>query len=248
MKNLYLQEREQRVFSGLLRSGPVSIADLAKMTLINRTTLYPILEKLLEKGLVTKLQVDEVTIFRAISLQELAEWTTRKEQESKAASGDLLSWAQSQSQEPQTSLRTEIKYFQGLEGVMNLYDDTWRDNQDKMIYALTDYEQAYKVVGDAFLRDGYFQRRVRHGVRVQSLLPESPIGRKELKIAKQLLREMRFIDLFEDLGIEINVYDNKVAIFAFDPTHPSGVLIQNELISKAFKQIFQYLWKSAKKG
>lgn len=243
----YINAHEKSVLSALFKGRGATVGALSKATFINRTTLYPILEKLLEKGLVTKIQTEGNTIFKAVSLPELSEWMKRKENEVKKASTDLMQWAKNQSHEHSVSLQTEIKHYQGLEGVMSLYDDTWRENTGKIIYALTDYERAYSVIGDTFLRNDYFNQRIRHGVRVQSLLPESPIGKKELKMAKELLREMRFIDLFKNLGIEINIYDNKVAIFAFDKHHPSGVLIKNDIIADAFKNIFQYLWRTTSK-
>ena len=53
---------------------------------------------------------------------------------------------------------------------------------------------------------------------------------------------VKFIDIFEDLGIEVNIYDDKVSIVAYDKKLPSGVLIKNAKISEAMRKIFQYLW------
>lgn len=247
MDTLYLEEREKIVLAALYQNGSSAISTVAKITLINRTTLYPILEKLLHKGVVTQFQTEGKILYEAISPMELAAWAKRKEDEVRLAGVKLVSWAKNQKQGGQSSLLTDIKYFEGHEGVMHLYDDTWRENKEKTIYAITDYERAYAVMGNEFLRNNYFQQRVSHGVRVMSLLPDSRIGRKDVKDAKKLLREMRFIDVFEDLGIEINIYDNKVALFAFDEKKPSGVLIKNKKIAEAFKHIFTYLWKTAQK-
>lgn len=248
MHTTYIDTREQVVLGALYHQGSSSISTIAKATLINRTTLYPILEKLLHKGLVTQVRMEGKVFYDAISLSELETWIERKEDEASMARSELVSWAQKQKKDAPHSLVADIKYFDGLEGVMNLYNDTWRENREKVIYALTDYEKAYAVVGNAFLRNKYFEQRVKHGVRVQSLLPDSAVGRKDVKDAQKLLREMRFIDLFEDLGIELNVYDDKVALFAFDAERPSGVLIKNKTIADAFKHIFAYLWKTGKKA
>ena len=59
-----------------------------------------------------------------------------------------------------------------------------------------------------------------------------------------MIREMKFVKLFENLGIEINIYASKVSIVTFNEKNPSGVLIKNDLIAKAFKNIFEYLWKN----
>ena len=58
-----------------------------------------------------------------------------------------------------------------------------------------------------------------------------------------MLREMKFINLFRDLNIEINIYGDKVSIVAFDEKKPTGVLIKNKKISLAMKEIFEYLWR-----
>lgn len=247
MQNTLIDEREQSILAALYEGGQVSVSALAKATLVNRTTLYPILQKLLEKGLVTSVQTEGRVFYQAITVSELESWAERKQQETEQAAIELTQWAKQMKNGTNTSLVADIKYFDGLEGVMNLYNDTWRENKEKTIYAITDYEKAYEVVGNVFLRDDYFEKRVAHGVQVKSLLPDSKVGRKDVKSAKELLRDMRFIDLFEDLGIEINIYDDKIALFSFDEKKPSGILIKNATIAGAFKHIFEYLWKSSKK-
>ena len=241
-----LSEKEKRVLTGLYKLDDTTVSKLSKEVLINRTTLYPILERLLEKGLVSKLFIEGTTIYQPISLAEFKEWVKRKEQEAIKGVQDLLAWAESQETAEKNTLLSEIKYFEGFEGVKNLYSDTWRDNKGKTIYAITDYEAAYEVMGDDFFRGNYFKARIRHGVKVKNLLPESGIGKRDLKQTKELLREMKFIKLFKELGIEINIYDDKLSIVAFNKESPSGVLIKNNTIAKAFKNIFEYLWKSAK--
>ncbi len=240
-----ISDREKSVLASLYQHGASSIGTLAKLTLVNRTSLYPIMHNLLIKGLVTKGENRGTTLYAAITLDELNEWIERKKDDAEKAMTELQSWMKNQVLKQTDTLFTEIKHYEGQEGVMNLYDDTWRNNKEKVIHALTDYEKAYEIMGDRFLRDDYFKKRISHGVHVKSLLPESPIGIKELETAESLLREMRFIDLFADLGIEMNIYDDKVAIIAFDKQNPSGVLIKNPIIANAFKNIFQYLWLHA---
>ena len=245
MDNIELNEREKRVLEALYHLENAAISQIAKETLINRTTLYPILEKLIAKGLVSKLLIEGRTLFQPISLEDLKDWMKRKEQEFKKHSEDILGWAKTVKSAKGNSLLSDIKYFEGFEGVKNLYADSWRDNEQKIIYAITDYKSAYATMND-FFQDDYFQARINHGVRVKNILPESAEGRKDLKREKELLREMKFVKIFQDLGIEINIYGSKLSIVAFDKQNPSGVLIKNEKIASAFKNIFEYLWKSGK--
>jgi len=243
--NANLNENEKKVLASLYKLEDGVVNKIAKDTLINRTTLYPILEKLAEKGLVSKVKIEGKIRFQPISREELKLWAKRKEEELKNANSKLLDWIESQGENKKSSMASEIKYFEGMEGVKNLYSDTWRENNDKIIYAITDYKNAYENMGN-FFRKEYFPARIKHGVWVKNLIPESPEGKRDIETAKEMLREMKFVKLFEDLDIEINIYNDKTAIVAFDKKNPSGVIIKNEKIAEAMKSIFEYLWKKTK--
>lgn len=244
MESVFLDDKEQAVFSYLHQNGESTVSDIAKGTLINRTSLYPILARMESEGLARSLKTDKV-LYSVLTKSELASWVKRKKDDHQASLNRLSEWVDTL-EDSSSSLVTEIKYYEGKDGVMNLYDETWRHNSDGIIYALTDYEKAYETMGEFFRKD-YFDMRVKKGIKVNSLLPESKIGREDKNKAKQLLRDMRFIKLFENLGIELNVYDDKVLVVAFNDKKPSGVLIKNAVIAKAFKQIFDYLWKSSER-
>jgi sugar-specific transcriptional regulator TrmB len=240
-----ITKKEERVLGALYKLGGSPISKIAKETLINRTALYHTIEELLKKGLVTKITKESGAYFQPISLSEYKLWATRQIGSVSSQTEQLEKFLIDQKKELPT-LHSDIKYFEGIEGVKSLYSDSWRDNKDKVIYAITDYDKAYKTLNDYF-EEEYFPDRVAHKVYVKSLLPTSISGKKDLSRAKELMREMRFLNIFKDLGIEINVYGSKVSIITFDQKKPSGVIIKNEIIAKAFKEIFQHLWSTAKK-
>jgi len=243
MKDI-INPKEKKVLLGLYKLKNASAQSLSKITLINRTTLYPILEKLIVRGLVTKIQTEGRVVFRPISRPEFETWSVRKIEEIKKENKELLDWIGSQAKEDDTSLISDIKFYEGREGVENLYHDSWRDNAEKMIYAITDYKAAYGTLGD-FFRNEYFPQRIKHGVRLKNLLPPSPEGERDKKEAEKFLREMKFIDIFKDLNIEINIYGQKVSLVSFDQENPTGILIKNKKIAEAMKNIFEYLWNES---
>jgi len=240
-----INSKERKVLGALYKLGDSPISKIAKETLINRTALYHVVEGLLEKGLVTKLNKEKSAHFQPISQCDFRLWAKRQIESVANQTDELEDWLVTQGEES-PSLHTNIKYFEGIEGVKNLYADSWRNNKEKLIYAITDYDRAYKTFND-FLEKEYFPDRVAHDVHVKSLLPPSTSGKKDVSRKKQLLREMRLLNIFKDLGIEINVYDSKVAIVAFDKKNPSGIIIKNEIIAKAFKDIMRHLWNTAEK-
>lgn len=235
--------KEKKVLSALYDLGQASASRLAKETLINRTSLYPILDKLMEKGLVSKAQTDYSTVFAPIPVTDFKKWIERKEAEIKKSAEDLSKWVELKQNKKVETLATDFKYLEGFEGVKNLYADTWRNNKGKVIYAVTDAQAAIETMGEFFAKE-YWADRVNHGVRVKIIMEDSAYGRREKARAKELLREVKLIKDFEGLGIELNIYDNKVLIVAYDKKLPSGVLIKNPKIAASIKNLFDYIWKA----
>ncbi len=241
-----LNQKEKRVLGALYKIGESPISKIAKETLINRTALYHTIENLLNKGLLTKINKEGGAYFQPLNAASYEDWSRRQIADVSRETLEIKDWLRDQKKQ-QTTLYSDIRYFEGLEGVKNLYSDSWRDNKEKMIYAITDYDKAYDALNN-FLEKEYFPSRVKHGVRVKSLLPKNSVtGKRDVARANALLRDMRFVDLFKDLGIEINIYGSKVSIIAFDKIKPSGVIIKNDIIAKAFKCIFENLWKTSDK-
>lgn len=242
--NELLTKKEQRILAVLYQIKHATVSRLAKETVLNRTSLYPILEKLIEKGLVSAFTQDSVTIYEPIEAESFKEWLNKQKQLLVQQASELEKWInQATASSNQTpSLVSKIKYFEGFDGVQNIYADTWRNNEGKMIYAITDVKAAVSTMGEFFYEE-YMPARIAHKVKVKDIMTENEEGRQEVKMTDQVLREAKLAQgLFENLGIEINIYENKLAIVAYDKERPSGVIIENEKIASAMKNIFEYLW------
>lgn len=243
MNNRFLSEKEVLVFVSLQKLGKSLVSQISKETLINRTALYHTLSLLKEKGLVNEIKTDKLSYFEAITLSEFEKWEKRKLSELQLQSEKIRDLIKTNGQK--NVLPSKYKFYEGVDAVKNLYDETWRNNTAKEILAITDYKKAYETLGDYFEKD-YFPTRIRKGIKVKSLLEKNDFGKNDLKRAGELLRDMRFSNIFKDLGIEMNIFDDYVALVSFDKKRPTGVLIQNELISNAFRKIFMFIWEKSK--
>ncbi len=242
--NELLNKKEQTVLACLYKIKNCAVGRLAKETILNRTSLYPILEGLIKKGLVFSSVQNGVAIYEAIESRLFKEWLKNKKKELADQASLLEDWLEkSQSLKQTPSLVSKLKYFEGFDGVKAMYADTWRNNKDKTIYAITDVRAAVSTMGKFFYNE-YMPARMAHGVKVKDIMTESKEGLREVKMTEQYLREAKLAKgLFENLNVEINIYDNKLAIAAYDKEKPCGVIIENEKIASAMKNIFQYLWK-----
>ena len=89
---LQLMPKERTVLTALFSHGPLSISDLAKITLIQRTTLYPIVEKLKKRGLVFTIKMEGKMFLEVISKHDFEVWLERQKSYFKMESDQLLEW------------------------------------------------------------------------------------------------------------------------------------------------------------
>jgi sugar-specific transcriptional regulator TrmB len=240
-----LNQKEQRVLGCLYKLNQVPVSHLAKETNINRTSLYPMLEKLIEKGLVSAFTQEGTTLYEPIDYDAFQDWLQNKKKEVENQTTQLQTWLEeviSVNQAP--SLVSKIKYFEGFDGLKSIYSDSWRNNASKQIYAITDVQAAVDTA-EEFFRKEYMPARIAHGIHVKDIMTESSEAEHEINRNQEQLRDIRMAKgLFKDLGIEINLYDNKTMIAAYDKEKPAGVIIENEKITDAMKNIFEYLWQT----
>ncbi len=242
--NELLTPKEQRTLSCLYKLSQAPVSTLAKEANINRTSLYPILGKLIQKGLVSAFTQEGTTLYAPLDADSFRDWLKNKKKEVEKETAELETWIKTAtSNTTSPSLISKIKYFEGVDGLKNMYADSWRNNESKQIYAITDVQAAIETADD-FFRHEYMPARIAHGVHVKDIMTESPEAEHEIKRNKEQLRDIRMAkDLFKDLGVEINIYDNKTMIAAYDKEKPAGVIIENQKIASAMKNLFEYLWE-----
>lgn len=78
LEELGLSDKESKVYLALLEVETDSVIDLAKKTDINRTTIYPVLESLSKKGLISEVKVDKKIRYAAESPERLETYVERR--------------------------------------------------------------------------------------------------------------------------------------------------------------------------
>lgn len=106
--------------AGLYKLGKASVSDLAKETLINRTTLYPILDKLSKKGLVFQIKIEGKTFLKAVSSQDLKAWIKRRKERAAEQAEDILEWLEAQGKSSGDSSLPEIYFYEDAETIRSL--------------------------------------------------------------------------------------------------------------------------------
>lgn len=124
LEEVGLSEKESKIYLALLQVDRDTIQDLAKRTGINRTTVYPVLESLQKKGLVSETQEGKKVSYMAEPPERLETFVERQrvlfEEKSKRLK-DVI--PQIKSIQREQGERPVVKYFEGRDGAISAYEE-----------------------------------------------------------------------------------------------------------------------------
>lgn len=246
LRALDLKDKEISILECLFsHSQPQTATTISLASKLNRTTTYDILRELMKKGLISKSYQTGVAQYQAIDLSLLPNYIERRQTElasTKKKIEELL---------PQIALKQShsdsfprVRYFEGIDGVKQAYEETIRHNQNKTLFDFTGTDAVYKQMGMTWLHY-YWQTRTDLGIFCEVIAPDTAWSRSMQKEDKKFLRNTKFIPNKYRFASEIDIYDNKVGIFSFTNEHPIAVIIEDQTIHDTLKTLFDYVAESA---
>ena len=130
LKDLGLSDKEASVYLILLQVDSMTVLEMSKKTKINRTTIYPVIESLEKKGLVSGV-VNKKNEYMAESPERLETYVDRQKillEENANKLKDII--PQLKSIQREMGERPLIQYYEGMEGIINVTKGTFA-NADK---------------------------------------------------------------------------------------------------------------------
>lgn len=233
VENFYFTENEAKVYLAALQLGRSRVSGIAKKAELNRITAYEILKRLVQMGVAHSAMYSGVQTFTVIAPDMLVE---KMESRLKVAQQIL---PQLGLFDHSNSVKPKIGFFEGIEGIRTLYEDTLT-SKDRIIYNIANPENLMQTIGKNFF-DQYVKKRFRRKIIVKVLLPDSAKVKKYEKETKSSLREIKYFDAKKfDVPNEILIYDNKVALLSFSSL--MGVLVEDKDITKSVLAFWQMAW------
>ncbi len=235
-----LNKKEAKLYIALLELGEANLQTLADKSKLKRTTVYDIITSLKNKGLLSTTKYKKRTYYYAENPKVIKELLEEKIKKTEGILPELLSIANLIEKKP------KIKFFEGQEGIKNVYRDTLKYKDSKMMAwasneAITDFDIDW-------LWDVYVVQRAKNKIWQRTIALDIQQLRHLQKYDTKHLREMRLVrskkeNLFE---VEIDLYsNNKIGIMSFKEEF--GLIIESTKIYNTLKAIFELQWQGIKK-
>ena len=234
LRNLGLSNPEIIAYTGLLRLGVTGASELAKEIGVKRTTIYPILENLKEKGLVNSYKKASKTFFDPLSPNKLvSHYEHRLESLTKMI--PYLEQIQNTQAKPYG-----VRFIQTKRGFESFYNDILDEYRDKSYYIIGN---ANAFIGlDTEFVIGFRKKRALRNIHTKLILShdsKSAVGQDD----PSLIREFKYLSEKYLFKSTIDIYDDKILIIGPE-VKAMAVVIAIPPMVDVFRSVFEVMWES----
>jgi sugar-specific transcriptional regulator TrmB len=244
-KEIGFTEGEVKVYFALLEHGKSKTGAISKYSGVHTSKVYLILDRLIEKGLVSYIVEANIKYFQPSDPERLIEYVNTKkrvlieqEEELKKIIPEI------KEKQKFAKYKQSASVYEGYKGIKALFEemlDTWKKGEEYLVFAPGD-EFKSKKINDYFKK--HHLNRIEKGVIVKVIALDSQreFYKEEYKGIKNF--EFKYSSLSLPAGV--NIVGNKVSMLLGDP-FPTAYVIQSELMAKRFREFFHNVWNVAKK-
>jgi HTH-type transcriptional regulator, sugar sensing transcriptional regulator len=229
------QETEVRFYLAALELGRASVRDIAAKAGISRTNAYDVFSRLLDQGLVVEVAdaSAKTMLVAAEPPEQLIELLDARRRRLDALLPELRSLHNRASGKPR------VRYYQGLDGIKHVLDDTLTV-RDKTLLGILSMRDLFEVPGRAWM-DDFVRRRIEAGVFLRVIRsPVKDIANVWLQSAEDL-RNVRFASPDFVFTMTSYIYDNKVAIIS-SRRENFAMTIESEEFAMMQRNLFDVFW------
>ncbi len=234
LKKIGLSDGEIKVYSALLEIGVTSINNIHQKVRIDRRNIYDILNKLLERGLISSVQTNERKMFRVSNPEKILSYIEEKKSnldEVKDEVTKIIPAMNSVFASEKEELFSEI--FKGAEGMKAVWDD------------MLSYDAIYWIGSGLYVPERFpaywkewNQRRIKKKVKSYHLFRYE----KRKDVSKKLFPMSRFLPIaFSGNPTATVIYGNKVAQMLLGE-NITVFIIESKELAENYKKYHQYLW------
>lgn len=236
---------EIAVYFALLELGSSTTGPIIKKARIASGKAYLILDKLLEKGLVTYAIKSGTKYYQAKDPERLLDYIKEKEELLKKKEEQLkIAIPKLKQQYEEKKYKPIAEIFEGVKGFKTFYEWTLKELKEGDRIDIMGAPREANEKFQAYFLD-WNKRRIKLGIKMRIIYNHDcrEFGAKREKMELTEIRYMEpqletpaWIDIFKDYVVTINVHGTPVCF-----------LIRNKESAETYKNYFEFLWKQSSK-
>lgn len=250
---LWLSKNEATIYTTLLRLGSSVVWTLSKETKIPRATAYQVLDKLIEQGLIMKIDRENILTYIPEDPDKILQ-NLKKEEERIWRKKLIFDSLLPELEKLQNNKKTipKITYFEWISWYTELLKkslETW----EKVMYMMTNSKYIKNSINDEvkleelikFERREFTEQRLKRNILLKLITTEKDIWKWLKAKDPEELRETKIIP--SDFGnVETMVLVWNHVILVTDNYPVVWIHIEEEQLTEMMMNFFSFLWKISK--
>lgn len=230
-EKLGLVKSEIEIYLMLLKIGPSTATKISEKTGLNRSHIYDSLKKLIDKGLISTYETNNIQYFNPTPPETILDYIKDMEKEVKGIIPELKNLKETERP------NTKVQLFQGKSGLKAVLQDIIHTKKDYIVFGEEgQFEEIFPFYIEQFLRD------IKNFGIKERLLSKEQMKNKIMTTKNTQIRYLK--NQFFSPATTV-VYGYKVAIFIW--TEPYNVtLVEDKEVADSYRAYFEALWKIAR--
>jgi hypothetical protein len=251
---LGFDQNAAKLYLSLVEHGPQTLLSASRLSGIERTKLYRLVEILVEKGLIEETQEYKKRTIQAATIGKVELLVREKELQNQYLTSSFPTFSSLIQSLSTPFPGQKVIYYRGAEGIKQMTWNNWVSHPAEKIYRTYSCSFWNEIFGDNFTNK-LSHEIVRQGFVVQDLYSDTYVefmknwfSKDHKWVGNFITWNSRYIPS-ETLAIDLNadIVGNTVAYYYWQGKEVFGVEIVNERFAKFQKQIHDILWTVAKK-
>lgn len=245
---LGLSEEEAILYLTLTRKGILTALQLSRLTAINRTRVYRLLDRMKSIGLIEEVVDAHRTLTKAAGsdkLEQLLREQESKTQYLKKLFPEVIEIISGR--ETLVQPGTKVLFYRGKEGIRQQVWNTLRTKGKLLGYS---YRPLIELIGDYYLK--WYEEWLSRKLYMIDIYSDSYLKSKKPWHYDSSTRPTKYIhsryipSSILDINHQVDIYNDVVSYYNWFEGDVFGVEIYNEKIASMQRQFFQIVWKMTK--
>jgi len=242
LKELGFTEGEIKIYEAVIKLKKASTGPIVEESGVSSSKVYPILDKLVKKGLVSFILENNVKKFQATNPESIIDYIQKKEnkiKELKEKSEEIVDKMKNHLVQLQ---QETAQVYIGLKGILsahlNILDEL-EEKEEYLFFSVSGQELTKKV--ESFFMN-FHSKRIEKKIGARGIVDKKyKTNFKEMKKLKKY--SLRFAEV--NLPSAIAIGKNRIILSMWEE-NPIAFEIVSERTAKRFKEFFEKMWKRAK--
>lgn len=243
LEQIGLSKNEVKVYFALLELDQSSATPIVKKSGVPNSKVYPTLDKLIKKGLVSYVIKNNVKYFQASDPKNLIELLSDKEKQillQKQEINNII--PQIEMKRKLAKEKQEATVYEGLDGVKAAFSNiinTLKKGEEYQVFTLG--EELTRKDTIRFFQN-YHKKRIEKGITTRLI---SPLRIKRIMLEYHKYKGMKVRFIKQQLPTGVFIYKNNVMTVVWGDK-PTAFVIHSKQNYEYYKRFFEEVWKIAK--